>query len=240
MFIFIAHLYAIVCCHGVANTYSVEIKTMKRSYLAASIALLAVQTVSAETFTADVWADNWFSLNVNGMQVAEDSVPITTERSFNAESFSFEAQQPFVLGLIAKDFKENDTGLEYIGSRRQQMGDGGVILQIKDASGETVAVSNAGWQCLVVHHAPTDRSCERESNPVAGEGPCGFEVTEEPADWDTASFDAADWTSATEHSERSVSPKDGYDRISWDSNAKLIWGPDLETDNTLLCRLVVE
>ena len=80
--------------------------------LISPILFLIAQGVSAQTYTADVWADNWFSLNVNGSQVAEDSVPITTERSFNAESFSFVAEKPFVLGLIAKDFIENDTGLE--------------------------------------------------------------------------------------------------------------------------------
>jgi len=212
----------------------------KQSYLAASMLFLLNQSVSAETFTADVWADNWFSLGVNGEQVAQDSVSITTERSFNAESFTFAAERPFVLGLIAKDFKENDTGLEYIGTRKQQMGDGGVILQIKDASGNTVVVTDESWKCMVAHRAPMDKSCAKESNPVAGEGACDFEVTEEPADWSTASFDASDWSAATEHSESSVRPKDGYDRISWDSDAALIWGADLETDNTMLCRLVVE
>ena len=210
------------------------------SYAAILTFLLLAQSISAETFTADVWADNWFSLNVNGEQVAEDSVSITTERSFNAESFSFTAERPLVLGLIAKDFKENDTGLEYIGTRKQQMGDGGVILQIKDANGATVAVTDERWNCIVTHRAPTDKSCEKEDNPVAGQGPCGFETTVEPTGWDTENYDATNWPSATEHSEESVRPKQGYDRISWDSNAKLIWGSDLETDNTLLCRLVVE
>lgn len=201
---------------------------------------ISAGTAQAETFSADVWADNWFSLSVNGTQVAEDSVSITTERSFNAESFSFTAERPFVLGLIAKDFKENDTGLEYIGTNRQQMGDGGVILQIKDESGQTVAVTNEDWKCMVVHHAPVEKSCAKETSPVAGEGACGFEVTAEPTDWSTANFDASSWPAATEHSEQSVSPKDGYDEISWDSAAQLIWGPDLETDNTMLCRLVVK
>jgi len=209
---------------------------------AALIGAMTILTgaVQAETFSAEVWADNWFSLNVNGAQVAEDSVSITTERSFNAESFSFTAERPFVLGLIAKDFKENDTGLEYIGTSRQQMGDGGVILQIKDANGEIVAVTDDGWSCLVTHHAPTQTSCANEANPIAGEGACGFEITEAPEGWDTAEFDASAWSSATVHSERAVSPKDGYDQISWDSSAQLIWGPDLETDNTMLCRLLVE
>ena len=64
--------------------------------------------LTAETFCADVWADNWFALRINGEQVAEDSVPITTEQSFNAESFQFEAERPFVIGPVTMDFKEND------------------------------------------------------------------------------------------------------------------------------------
>lgn len=194
----------------------------------------------AETFSADVWADNWFELRVDGVVVGEDSVSITTERSFNSESFQFEAERPFVLGLVAKDFKENDTGLEYIGSRRQQMGDGGVILQIMDATGDTVAVSNTGWQCFETHFAPLQKSCEDLDDPVAGEGACGFEAYDEPAGWDAAGFDASNWANARAYSESDVSPKDGYDRISWDRSAQIIWGSDLEQTNTILCRLTIE
>lgn len=207
-----------------------------------SLALMStsVLPLSAETLSADVWADNWFEMRIDGAQVAEDSVSITTERSFNAESFTFEAERPFMISLVAKDFKENDTGLEYIGSRRQQMGDGGVILQIKDEAGEPVAVSDDGWQCLVIHSAPLDKSCEGSSNPVAGEGACTFEASDEPAGWDTADFDASDWPQADVYSAREVDPKDGYDQISWIDGAELIWGPDLEQSNTVLCRLTVE
>lgn len=201
---------------------------------------LAALPVFAETYSADVWADNWFELRIDGVQVAEDSVPITTERSFNAESFTFEAQPPFVLGLVAKDFKENDTGLEYIGSRRQQMGDGGVILQIRDALGQTAVVSDAAWQCLVIHTAPLDKSCEQARDPVAGQGACTFDTMDEPTGWDTADFDASLWPAATVHTSRAVDPKDGYNRISWDDAAEFIWGPDLEQANTVLCRLKVE
>ena len=201
---------------------------------------ISATSASAETFSADVWADNWFEMRINGTQVAEDSVSITTERSFNAESFTFEAEPPFVIGLVAKDFKENDTGLEYIGTRRQQMGDGGVIVQIANAAGEVVAVSNAGWQCYVTHTAPLDKSCESSSNPVAGEGACGFSAEAEPAGWDTADFDASAWPAADIYSAAAVSPKDGYDKITWNQNAELIWGPDLEQSNTVLCRLTVQ
>lgn len=212
---------------------------MRALHIFTALALLTSAS-HAETFSADVWADNWFELRVDGVQVAEDSVPITTERSFNKESFTFEAERPFVLGLVAKDFKENDTGLEYIGTRRQQMGDGGVILQIRDASGETVIVSDETWQCSVIHSAPLDKACEDVADPVAGEGACGFEARNEPAGWDLASFDASDWPAADVYSEGEVSPKHGYNEVVWDRAAKLIWGPDLEQSNTVLCRLAVE
>ncbi|NDF32247.1 MAG: PEBP family protein, partial [Acidimicrobiia bacterium] len=72
-------------------------------------------TKRSHKFTAEVWADNWFSLYVNGQMVAEDSIPITTERSFNAETISFDAAYPLNVAIISKDYIENETGLEYIG-----------------------------------------------------------------------------------------------------------------------------
>ncbi len=193
----------------------------------------------ADTISVDVWADNWFSFYLGETKIAEDSVSITTERSFNAESFSFEAERPFVLNFVVKDFKENDTGLEYIGSRKQQMGDGGFIAQFKDGAGQTIAVTDESWKCMVTHNGPSDKSCAKEANPVAGSGKCNFTQTAEPDGWKLASFDDSSWMNATAYSERQVSPKDGYDRINWVSDAELIWGADLETDNTLLCRKVI-
>ncbi len=207
---------------------------------ALALVLVTNRDLWAESYEADVWADNWFEMRVNGERVAEDSVPITTERSFNAESFSFEAERPFVIGLVAKDFKENDTGLEYIGTRRQQMGDGGVILQIRNAVGETVLVSSDRWQCQVIHTAPLENSCEYESDPVAGKGPCGFEAADEPGGWDMPSFDASEWAQASVYTAEEVDPKFGYDEVKWHGDARLIWGPDLERDNTVLCRVTVE
>lgn len=213
---------------------------MKRVITTLILFAASTTALSAETFFADVWADNWFEMRIDGAQIAEDSVPITTERSFNAESFVFEAERPFVIGVVAKDFKENDTGLEYIGTRRQQMGDGGVIIQIRDAEDETVAVSSADWRCLVTHTAPLDTSCESEPDPVPGEGACTFEAMAEPDGWDQPGFDTSNWANASVYSEQAVDPKDGYDQIRWVNEAELIWGPDLEQSNTVLCRLTVE
>lgn len=200
------------------------------------------ETLSATAINvkAEVWADNWFAFYLSEQLVKEDSVPITTERSFNAETFTFNAEYPMVLNFVMKDFKENDTGLEYIGENNQQMGDGGLIAQFTNTgTGAMIAVTDASWVCMVIHQAPLDKSCENESNPVAGEMPCGFTVLEEPEGWKSLAFDSSDWIPATIFSSEQVSPKDGYDQITWDSSAEFIWGPDLETDNTVLCRLIV-
>ncbi|GFE48337.1 hypothetical protein So717_00900 [Roseobacter cerasinus] len=213
-----------------------------RAPLAAPL-ILTVAPALAEpvTLTADIWADNWFEMSVNGIKVVEDSVPITTERSFNAETVTFTVEPPMTIAIKAMDFKENDSGLEYIGSRRQQMGDGGLIAQFVDAeTGEIMAVTDDTMRCLVVHHAPIDRSCAASSDPVAGAGACGFEMTAEPVDWTAPAFDASDWPQATVHSSSAVDPKDGYDAISWSPRAQFIWGPDLERDNTILCRATIE
>jgi len=198
-------------------------------------------TTGSLSIKAEVWADNWFAFYLGDKLIKEDSVSITTERSFNAEAFIFKADYPLVLNFVAKDFKENDTGLEYIGKGNQQMGDGGIIAQFTDtATGKVIAVTNAKWKCKITHEAPLDKSCDKESSPTAGKASCTFKKTEEPAGWKKADFDDKAWTSATEHSESTVSPKDGYNQVSWDSSAKIIWTSDLHTHNTILCRLVIQ
>lgn len=195
------------------------------------------QSTESSTFQIEVWADNWMAVSIDGVLIGEDSVSITTERSFNAEVFTFEATYPFTVAIEAKDFKETDSGLEYIGESNQQMGDGGVIAQITDtATGEVVAATDASWATLVVHQAPLNPECEKDSDPDAT---CEFAVTETPSDWTTVGFDDSAWDTATVWSEAAVSPKDGYDEISWDVTAALVWGADLEIDNTVLLRTTV-
>jgi hypothetical protein len=191
-------------------------------------------STSSSTFTAEVWADNWFALYVNGELVGEDSVPITTERSFNSETFTFDADYPLTIAIEAKDFKENDSGLEYIGQPNQQMGDGGLIAQFTDtATGDVVAVTDGSWSALVIHRAPLNPECESDADPTST---CESESSDAPDDWTSAGFDDAAWSAATVWSAAEVSPKDGYDAVSWDSSAELVWGSDLETDNTVLLR----
>lgn len=198
---------------------------------------VADTTASPESFTIDVWADNWFALYVNGEMVGEDSVPITTERSFNKETFSFTATRPMTVAFEAKDYKETDSGLEYIGASNQQMGDGGIIAQIKDASGQVVGTTDANWTAYVTHFAPLDKSCESSSNPATD---CAFEITDTPSNWFAVNFDDSSWASANLYTAADVDPKIGYDEVNWDSSAQFIWGEDLEQVNTVLLRTVIE
>ena len=199
-----------------------------------------VDTPGAVAVRGEVWADNWFAFYLGEKLIIEDSTPVTTERSFNAEAVVFNADYPMQLNFLLRDFKENDTGLEYIGARNQQMGDGGLIAQFADArTGSSIAVTNADWRCLVIHEAPLDRSCVDEAEPAAGVGPCTFEAQSEPAGWRGADFDDSAWPRASEFSAADVRPKGGYDAIDWVADARLIWSADLETHNTVLCRLTV-
>ena len=190
---------------------------------------------------AEVWTDNWFAFYLGETLIKEDSVPITTERSFNKEVFTFDATYPLQLNFIVKDYMKNDTGLEYIGTDRQQMGDGGLIAQFTNAdTGELIAVTDGNWSGLVIQTAPLDDACAKEANPVAGQGPCTFTSLNEPHNWKNLSFDDSSWAKATIYTEQQVGPKEGYYEIHWNPLAKLIWGPDLKKDNIILYRLTVK
>ena len=118
------------------------------------------------------------------------------------------------------------------------MGDGGLIAQIKDVrTGKVVAVTDSGWRLKVIHRAPLNPECEKARDPDTA---CRFERLEAPPGWAGADFDDGSWSAATEWTESDVRPKDGYNKIKWDGAARLIWGSDLEVDNTILLRLIVE
>lgn len=213
------------------------IKSM-RSASAIVLCLLAMSASANErNIEADVYADNWFALYLETTLIKEDSVPYNTEKSFNSESFTFKAELPAQINVIIKDFKENDSGLEYIGRPRQQMGDGGFSAQFHDAdSGELIAVSDETWRCKSIHRAPLNKSCERSANPLQD---CKNEISPEPQGWMSAEFDDSDWPHAIVHTAEAVRPIRGYHEVLWDEGAKLLWADDLEIDNTILCRVLL-
>jgi len=210
--------------------------TLASSETAIDPSTTAVKSVLS-SFVAEVWADNWFSLYINGKLVGQDSVPITTEKSFNSERITFTASYPFTIAMVTKDFKQNDTGLEYIGTDRQQMGDGGFVAQFTDTStGKVVAFTNSSWRGLVIHQAPLNVSCEKSKTP---DTECTPRISAEPIGWTQTSFNDSSWSTASTYSKEQVGVKDGYNDISWSSNAQLIWTSDLKIDNTILWRYTV-
>ena len=139
-------------------------------FLTSSLVIVPLQGNSAGkiyTFKAEVWADNWFALYVNGKKVGEDSTPFATEKSFNSEAITFKATLPLTVGIIARDYVENASGLEYIGRPNQQIGDGGIIAQIREvSSGAIVGATNKTWKVLVLNKAPLNPECVKSSNPL--------------------------------------------------------------------------
>lgn len=215
--------------------------TLKLSLSLSSLALTLLACSSASNaleINADIWADNWFALYQGEELIKEDSTAFNTERSFNSESFSFSADLPATFNVIMKDFYEDDSGLEYIGSRRQQMGDGGFIAQFFDAeSGDLIAVSDDSWRCTVIHQAPLNKQCSGDNNPIET---CQSNISEQPEGWMAEDFDVSGWPQATVHSARTVRPHGGYRNVNWVSDAELIWGEDVEVDNVLLCRFTID
>ena len=217
-------------------------KTLKILLIASlllSIDMYSAQAATSKTtsFQAEVWVDNWFSLYINGKKVGEDSVPITTERSFNSEKIKFSATYPFTVGIMAKDFTENASGLEYIGKANQQIGDAGIIFQIRDLqTGEIVAASDTSWKSLVINKAPLNPECVSSTNPLAD---CQSKNSSTPSKWSTSTYKDTSWKAPTTFTEEEVGVKDGYSDISWSKSAQLIWSSDLKLDNTVLFRKVI-
>ena len=185
-------------------------------------------------FTAEVWADNWFAMYVNGKKVGEDSIPITTQKSFNSEIIKFSASYPLTIGFIAKDYVQSKSGLEYIGTNSQQIGDGGLIFQIRETlSQKLVTVSDESWQMKVANTAPINPECAKSMNPDLECKYMNFPISKT---WLNSNFNDKTWTNSKIFTSNEVGPKDGYLKINWQTSAKFIWGNDLKLDNIVYFR----
>ena len=192
---------------------------------------------TSTAFQAEVWVDNWFSLYVNGKKVGEDSVQFNTEKSFNSSIIKFTATYPFEVGVVARDYIENDSGLEYIGKSNQQIGDAGFIMQIREVkTGKIVSTSSTKWKSLVIQKAPLNPECVSSKNPVTD---CKSMKSTVPSGWTLKTFKDSSWKNSTEFSKEAVGVKDGYFDFTWNSAAQLIWSSDLKLDNTVLFRALV-
>ena len=172
----------------------------------------------ADTIRANVYADNWFMLYVNGELVAVDSISFLPH---NVVSVDLLPSYPMTIAVMAKDNADPATGMEYANSN---IGDAGFVLKFSDGT-----ATNDQWKAKVVSRGPVGRDVK---NPRAEHLPI-------PEGWFRVDFDGHSWNHAKEYTTEQVSPKQPYFDHDF-AGAKFIWSDDLELDNTVLFRYVAK
>src|SRR3954469_25875056 len=89
----------------------------------------------SDTIKANVYADNWFILYVNGELVAVDSIKFIPH---NVISVDLLPTYPMTIAVMARDNADPKSGMEYANTN---IGDGGFILKFGDGT-----VTNAQWK----------------------------------------------------------------------------------------------
>ena len=172
----------------------------------------------ADTVKANMYADNWFMLYINGELVAVDSMKFIPH---NVVSVDILPTYPMTIAVMAKDNADPKTGMEYANTN---IGDAGFILKFGDGT-----ITNASWKAKKFSWGPIDRDTK---NPRVESLPL-------PENWFAADFDDSSWGKAKEYTEEQVGPKPPYFEHDF-KGARFIWTDDIELDNTVLFRHVVK
>lgn len=170
-----------------------------------------------DTIKANMYADNWFMLYINGELVAVDSIKFIPH---NVVSVDILPTYPMTIAVMAKDNADPISGMEYANTN---IGDGGFILKFADGT-----VTNSKWKAKKFSWGPIDRDIKKprvQNLPI-------------PENWYATDFDDSLWTFAQEYTEQDVGPKQPYFEHDF-NGAKFIWTDDLELDNTVIFRHVV-
>ena len=170
-----------------------------------------------DTVKATIYADNTFSLYVNGELVAVDSIAFIPH---NVISVDILPAYPMTIAVMAKDNADPKTGMEYANTN---IGDAGFILKFGDGT-----VTNGSWKAKCFFHGPVNgdtRNPRVETSPI-------------PDNWFATDFDDRNWARAREYSEADVDPKQPYFDADF-TGARFIWTDDLKLDNTVIFRKTV-
>jgi hypothetical protein len=171
----------------------------------------------ADTVRANMYADNWFMLYVNGELVAVDSIKFIPH---NVVSVDILPAYPMTIAVLARDNADPKTGMEYANTN---IGDAGFILKFGDGT-----VTDAGWKAKKFSWGPIAGDVKNprvESIPI-------------PENWYAVDFDDSAWAQAKEYTEEEVGPKQPYYDADF-AGAKFIWSDDVKLDNTVIFRRVV-
>jgi hypothetical protein len=171
----------------------------------------------ADTVRANIYADNTFSLYVNGELIAVDSISFIPH---NVISVDILPAYPMTIAVMAKDNADPKTGMEYANT---SIGDAGFILKFGDGT-----VTDSSWKAKCFSHGPVngDTRNPRVENPPI------------PENWFAGDFDDRGWGRAREYSEADVDPKQPYFDADF-TGAKFIWTDNLKLDNTVIFRKTV-
>lgn len=172
----------------------------------------------SDTIKANIYADNSFSLYINGELVAVDSIAFIPH---NVISVDILPSYPMTIAVIAKDNADPITGMEYANTN---IGDGGFILKFGDGT-----VTDGNWKAKKISWGPIGRDMK---NPRV-------ESITLPEGWNTASFDDSSWEKAKEYTEDEVGPKKPFFEFDF-TGAKFIWSDDIALDNIVLFRHTVK
>ena len=171
----------------------------------------------SDTIKANMYADNWFMLYINGELVAVDSIAFVPH---NVISVDLLPTYPMTIAVMAKDNADPKTGMEYANTN---IGDAGFILKFGDGT-----VTNAKWKAKAFSTGPIGKDTQ---NPKVQSEPI-------PADWFAVGFDDSTWSKATEYTHEQVGPKQVFNDYDFEG-AKFIWSGDIELDNVVIFRHVV-
>ena len=172
----------------------------------------------SDTVSANIYADNWFILYINGELVAVDSIKFIPH---NVVSVDILPSYPRTIAVMAKDNADPKTGMEYANT---QIGDAGFILKFGDGT-----VTNSNWKARKFSWGPIDHDTK---NPRVENLPI-------PENWFAVDFDDSSWGQAKEYTEEQVGPKQPFFEHDF-KGAKFIWSDHIELDNTVIFRHVVK
>lgn len=186
--------------------------------MAGVLSALAIQGIRKpsmdDTIKANVYADNWFEMYINGELVAVDSIKFIPH---NVISVDILPKYPMTIAVLAKDNADPKTGMEYANTN---IGDGGFILKFSDGT-----VTNKSWKAMSFSHGPVNGDTK---NPSVRNTPI-------PQNWFAVDFDDSKWPRAKEYAEEEVAPKQPYFDNDF-KGAKFIWADDIALDNTVVFR----
>jgi hypothetical protein len=210
---------------------------------------------NGDVYTAYIFADNYFEMYINGQPVGKDAVPYT---EFNSSIVRFKAVKPFTVAIKCVDWEEHlGVGTELNGTNSNYIGDGGVVVVIKNAANNIEDVTNNTWKAQTFYTSPiSDLTCLSESGNYRYSTNCTTSSASTnsfgihwptPANWYSTAFDDSIWPNASTYSNTTVgvNNKPSYtnftDIFDAPSNdASFIWSTNLLLDNLVLIRKTIQ